>query len=146
MLFYPAPFERIGKAAKAGNPARLVSYNSWVLPRLTDFQDFYFGEGFHGSTATASGSAGIFTAGAQQGLLAHGCFPLDGPDWGVYQPETKITGPFFTPDHAVAMVRDASGRGQALSFNLLMYEDGSVKQKSLAVLRAVRKAIRGGEK
>jgi hypothetical protein len=146
MLYYPAPFERIGAAAKAGNPARLVSYNPWVLPRLTDFQDFYFGEGFHGNTATAVGSAGIFTSGGQQGLLAHGSFPLDGPNWGVYKPETKITGPFFTPGDAVAMVRDASARGQALSFNLLMYEDGSVSPKSLDVMRAVRKAIRGGEK
>jgi hypothetical protein len=146
MLFYPAPFERIGQAAKAGNPARLISYNSWVLPRLTDFQDFYFGEGFHGNTATAIGSGGIFTSGGQQGLLAHGSFTLDGPDWGVFKPETKISGPFFTPDHAAAMVRDASARGQVLSFNLLMYEDGSVSPKSLEVMRAVRKAIRGGEK
>jgi hypothetical protein len=146
MLYYPAPFERIGKAAKAGNPARLISYNPWVLPRLTDFQDFYFGEGFHGNTSTALGSAGIFSSGAQQGLLAHGSFTLDGPDWGIYKPETKITGPFFTPDHAAEMVKDASARGQVLSFNLLMYEDGNVNPKSLDVMRAVRKAIRGGEK
>jgi S1-C subfamily serine protease len=143
MLFYPAPFERIGKAAKAGNPARLISYNPWVLPRLTDFQDFYFGEGFQGNTSTAVGSPGIFTAGAQQGLLAHGSLPLDGPDWGIFKPETKITAPFFAPDHAVAMVQAASAHSQVLSFNLLMYEDGSVSPKSLEVMRSVRKVIRG---
>ena len=30
MLFYPAPFERFKKAAKPGNPDRLVCYNAWV--------------------------------------------------------------------------------------------------------------------
>ena len=42
MIYYPAPFERLGKALKAGNPARLISYNSWVLPRLTELPGFPF--------------------------------------------------------------------------------------------------------
>ena len=41
MIYYPGPFEQMGKALKTGNPDRLISYNSWVLPRFTDFQDFF---------------------------------------------------------------------------------------------------------
>lgn len=143
MLFYPAPFERITKALKAGNPDRLVSYNSWVLPRLTEFQEVYMGEGFHGRDATPLDSDGIFPAGPQKGLFAQGMFVLDGPDWGINHPDTKINKPCLTPRRAVELVQKASARGQTLSFNLLMYEDGSVSPDSLEVMRAVRKAIRG---
>jgi len=143
MLFYPAPFERITRAAKAGYAARLVSYNSWVLPRLTDFQEVFMGEGFGGSAATAVDGDGIFPEGPQRGLFAHGMLILDGPDWGIFRPDTRISRPAFTPEQAVGLVSRAAERGQTLSFNLLMYEDGSVSPESLAVLRAVREAVRG---
>jgi hypothetical protein len=86
---------------------------------------------------------GIFPAGPQKGLFAHGMFVLDGPDWGINGPDIKINPPAFSAERAVGLVRRAAERGQTLSFNLLMYEDGSVSPTSLEVLRAVRKAIRG---
>jgi hypothetical protein len=143
MLLYPAPFERITKAAKAGNPDRLVSYNSWLLPRLTEFQEVHMGEGFMGSEETPLAGDGIFQDGPKKGQYAHGMFVLDGPDWGIHKPDTKIQKPCLDPKQAVEAVQKASARGQALSFNLLMYEDGSVSPASLEVLRAVRQAIRG---
>ena len=108
MLFYPAPFERITRALKAGNPDRLVSYNSWILPRLTEFQEVYMGEGFEGSAATPVGGDGIFPTGPQKGLFAHGMFILDGPDWGINHPETKINQPRFSADGAAGLVQRAS--------------------------------------
>ena len=101
------------------------------------------GEGFTGSAATPVGSDGIFPTGPQKGLFAHGMFVLDGPDWGINHPDTRIDQPAFSAEAAVGMVQQAAERGQSLSFNLLMYQDGSVSPASLAVLRAVRKAIRG---
>jgi len=142
MLYYPAPFERLGKAAKAGHPGRFVAYNAWVLPRLTVFQEVAFGEGYRGGSADV-GDDGIFTDGPQQGLRSQGMFIVDGPDWGIYQPETKINPPAFSAEQAVEMVRKAAAKKEALSFNLLMYEDGSVGEQSLALMKAVRKAIRG---
>ena len=69
-------------------------------------------------------------------------FILDGPDWGIRRPETKINPPVFSAQQAIDMVKRAAERRQALSFNLLMYEDGAVSLQSLEVLRAVRKAVR----
>ena len=57
MIYYPAPFEKLERVARAGNPNRLVSWNAWVMPRFTDFQDIYFGEGSHGEPLRI-GSAG----------------------------------------------------------------------------------------
>jgi hypothetical protein len=143
MLYYPAPFEQITEAAKAGYPERLVSYNSWVLPRLTDFQDVYFGESFRGNDATPFGSNGIFTSGPQKGLFAQGMFVLDGPNWGIDKPNEVINEPVLSLAEAIALVKKASAHGQTLSFDILMYQDGSISQASLQVMSAVRKAIRG---
>jgi hypothetical protein len=30
--------------AKAGNANRIVAFNSWILPKSTDFQDYWAGE------------------------------------------------------------------------------------------------------
>ena len=143
MLYYPAPFERITKALKAGNPDRLVSYNSWVLPRLTEFQEVWMGEGFRGSDTTPLGGDGIFPSRPQKGLFAQGMFVLDGPGWGINHPETKINKPCLSPEQAAELVSKASAHGQTLSFNLLMYEDGSISPECMEVMRAVRRLIRG---
>src|SRR5579859_6109822 len=49
------PYERPGKAAKAGSKARLPSYDQCMQALGTDFQDFQFGEGFTGRQDSASG-------------------------------------------------------------------------------------------
>ena len=71
-IYSPAPFEALTKAAKAGFPGRLVSYNNWVMPILTDFQDIQMGEGFKGNQETAVGSDGIYPEGSYIGQQAHG--------------------------------------------------------------------------
>ena len=48
-----------------------------------------------------------------------------------------------TPAQIETMVKNALARRTALSFNLLMYEDGSVSPLSLEGLRQVRKLVRG---
>jgi len=154
--WYPSPFEQQGKALKAGNPNRIVSFNSWVLPRLTEFQEFHFGEGYTGldnwggtlyPEGPPEGGTGIYLRGPQKGLQAHGCLIFDGatygPEWGIWKPDTTISPPRFTGEQIETMVRNAKERRFVLSFNLLMYEDGSVSPASLEGLRLVRKVARG---
>lgn len=89
LVYYPAPFERLGAAARAGNPNRLVSYNPWICARYTDFQDVMFDEGHKGQVITgsaASGGDGILTDGPSAGLLQHGMFAME-QTWGVLSTE-----------------------------------------------------------
>jgi alpha-L-fucosidase len=145
MIFYPAPFEKMGQALKAGNSDRLISYSSYVMPRYTEFQDYHFGEGNEKGNygAGPKGGNGIIAGGPQKGQQGFACFILDGPDWGIYQPETKIDSPRFSREQMTALVNNARERKLALSFNLLMYEDGSVSPESLDMMKYVRKIIRG---
>ena len=140
-----APFERLGKALKARNPDQIISYNSWIMPRFTEFQDFHFGEGNEQGTAGIGpkGGDGIVADGPQKGLQGHANFILDGPNWGIHSPETKINPPKWTKDQVSKMVKNAVEHKLALSFNLLMYEDGSVSPASLEMMRHVREIVRG---
>src|ERR1039458_8118821 len=54
--WYSSPFEEENRALKAGYPGRIVSFNDWIRPRTTDFQDVEFGEGFNGLRDRVSNS------------------------------------------------------------------------------------------
>ena len=141
MVYYPAPFERLAKAAKAGYPQRLLSFNEWILPLTTEFQDVQFGEGFRGDSKTPIGGDGIYASGPMKGQQSHGMIMVDGPDWGIWQPETVIT-TMLSPGEALQIVRPMMERGQVLTLNLNMYEDGSISPQSRKVMETVRKEIR----
>jgi hypothetical protein len=154
--WYPSPFEKQNRALKAGYPGRIVSFNDWVRPRLTDFQDVEFGEAFNGLNNGAGklfpdgppvGGDGVYVEGPHKGLQAHGMFILDGagygPEWGIWRPDTSIAKPEFTSEQIVNMAKYAKAHRVALSFNLLMYEDGTVSPASLDAVKLFGKTIRG---
>jgi hypothetical protein len=139
MMYYPAPFEQLGQAARAGNPNRLISYNPWVASRITDFQDVYFAEESHGETQQGSapvGGNGVFTSGPQKGLLQQAMFRME-QDWGVHAANTSInTG--ISSSQSIGWMNSAKSRRVPLSFNMMMWENGTVSASSLQVLTDVK--------
>ncbi len=150
--WYPSPFEEENRALKAGYPGRIVSFNDWIRPRTTDFQDVEFGEGFNGLNDGAGkvfpdgppvGGDGVYVEGPHKGLQAHGMFVLDGPDWGIWHPDTTIVKPKFTSEQIVEMAKNAKAHHVAISFDVLMYEDGSVAPASLDAIKLFADTIHG---
>jgi Alpha-L-fucosidase len=142
LIYYPMPYELVGAAAKAGSPRRIISYNAWIQARGTDFQDFQFGEGFRGSADLPESAHGIWPAGPMKGLQAHGNFQIDGPNWGINRPDETITPPLFSAEKAVDFAMVAAQHNEALSWNLEMYDDGSVSKASLEVFQQAGDAVR----
>jgi hypothetical protein len=140
MLYYGAPFEALGVAARAGNPSRLLSYNSYVLSNITDFEDVSFGEVCNAGGAPVGG-AGQITSGPETGLQGHCMFPMEN-DWGIHYQGQAIGGTNYTAQSAVALVSNNSLRGVPTSFAMMMYQDGTVSPTSLAVLQGLA-AYRG---
>jgi hypothetical protein len=135
--YSPAPFEKMTKAAKAGFSGRLLSYNSWRLPILTEFQDIQFGEGFYGSTETAVGSDGIYKSGKYRGMQAHGMFTINSNDWGVWKPNQKV--PLkHTVEELTKWIKEANRRGQLMSLNFDMYQGGVVTPETLEMFRKLK--------
>lgn len=133
-----APFERITNAARTGNPERIVSYNSWIKPRVTEFQDYYGGEG---AKSFSNVIDGVITSGRQLGLQAHGCFPLE-KRWGHIDLNTPISKPKYSFEQLAEFISKAKKGRYPLSINLEMYEDGSVSPESLKLLKEIKSVIR----
>ena len=145
LVYYPAPFEHLGQAARAGNPNRLICYNPWIATEYTDFQDVFMGELSQGQSqfgSTPNGGNGIFTEGPQVGLLQHGMFTME-QDWGIHQANQPITTQ-ITASQAIGWVQSASARGVPLSFNMMLWSDMTYSTNSLNVLLNLKSAIYGG--
>jgi hypothetical protein len=145
LVYYPAPFEHLGQAARAGNPNRLICYNPWIAAEYTDFQDVFMGENSQGQSQFGSapnGGNGIFTDGPQVGLLQHGMFTME-QDWGIYQANQPITTQ-ITASQAIGWVQSASALGVPLSFNMMLWSDQTYSTNSLNVLLNLKSAIYGG--
>jgi hypothetical protein len=136
--YYPAPFERLGAAARAGNPNRLISWNAWISARYTDFQDVLFGEGYHGENqfgTSVEGGNGVFTDGPQRGLMGHGMFVTEG-SWAIGRRNSTIKTQ-ITLDQSLSWIKNASARGVPLSFCMVMYEDQSYAQTTMNIFTAL---------
>jgi len=135
MLYYGGPFEDLAAAARAGNSSRLLSYNSYVLSNITDFEDVGFGEVCNASGAPVGGT-GQITTGPETGLQAHCMYPMEN-DWGIHYQGQSIGSTNYTVQSAVALVLNNSLRGVPTSFAMMMYQDGTVSPTSLAVLQGL---------
>ncbi len=147
-VYYPAPFESLMEAARTGNPERVVAWNNGLerLPRVTEFQDVWFGEISAGLAESAGGSPvggdGIIRSGSNKGLLDHGMLMFEN-DWGIHNQNQKIGNGSRTSNQTITQIQSASSRNIPLDFNLSMYEDGTMSEKTLSILNDVRQAIRG---
>ncbi len=134
------PFERLWQAAKAGNPARLVAFNSWILPMATPFQDYYAGE--LAGALKLPPEKGYFDAhGPQSGLAGQILILLDDP-WNHGSRDQPIKPPLFKDEDLIRYVRTLNERGIPVTMNIGVYQDGTASPDTLAQLRALRKAIR----
>jgi len=134
-----APFEQMTKVARTGNPKRMVAYNSWIKPRITEFQDYYGGEGsssFNGRTL----DNGVFISGKQQGLQAHGCFIFE-KHWGRLEHDTPIPESKRSVEWLEQIVTKARTNKTPISINLEMYEDGTISPHTLSLLKEFNKRV-----
>jgi hypothetical protein len=141
---YPGPFERLGAAARMGNPNRMLSWNAWVAARYTDFQDVTMGEGSHGDEQLGNsplGGNGVFTDGPQKGLIGHGMFIL-GNDWGIHTANQAIPTQ-VSLNQLQGWVKNASAHGRPLSLNFAMWEDETTSPATTSLLAGLKNAVVG---
>jgi len=139
---YPLqPFERLANAAKEGNRDRIVAFNSWILPKSTDFQDYWAGE--VGGELRRLPERGYFgPGGTHTGLQPHLMVFLDDA-WVHGALDTPIAAPIFNTQQLIEYIRDSNKKGAAVTLNIGVYQDGSPSPATIEQLQAVRKAIRG---
>jgi hypothetical protein len=148
MCYYPydAPWEKMTRAAKAGNPKRVVGYNAWICPRTTDYQDFSCGEGdfteFIGKDFLPRGGSGRFIAGPQAGLQAALTWMLEAGNWCHLDPDKEIPPPCYTKDRLIGLFKACVSRRIVPMINMEAYQDGTTGPASVEALEAVSEALR----
>ena len=133
--FYPADFYAYEKALTAGNPKRLTTFNPWIFPNCSPFDDISMGEGH----APGSIEKGTFINGPTKGLLAHTMTIMDGPDWGIWNKNQVINPPHGDLKHWQNKVKLAKAQQHPISLCILMYEDGSLGEKTENILMKLKR-------
>jgi hypothetical protein len=135
---YPdVPIEAIYRYCKVGNPNRIAALNFWVFPVLTPWQDYWAGEL---NRLQNPFSSRYIQRGAGKGFQAHGLLSILEP-W-VHSESGPIPPPQFSPEDLIGYVKANMEHQAVTTINIGIYQDGTVEQSSLDMMRQLRRAIR----
>ena len=135
---YPdVPIEAIYRYCKVGNPGRITAFNFWIFPVLTPWQDYWAGE--LNALHNPFGSRYLQT-GAGAGFQAHGMLSML-PSW-VHSETGPIPPPQFSAEDLIAYVKANMEHQAVTTINIGIYQDGTIEQSSLDMMRQLRRAIR----
>jgi hypothetical protein len=135
---YPdVPIEAIYRYCKAGNPDRITAFNFWIFPVLTPWQDYWAGEL---NALQNPFESRYIQRGAGTGFQAHGMVSML-PSW-VHSESGPIPPPQFSTEDLIAHVKANMEHQAVTTINIGIYQDGTIEQSSLDMMRQLRRAIR----
>jgi len=130
------PFEDFFKATKTGNKDRIICLNSWIYPSVTPWQEFWAGEV---ASPVALPENGFMKDGPVPNLQYQALLIME-PYW--VQEKAQMPNPRFTSAELSKYIRDCMDKKGAVTINLGIYQNGTVGEKALQVMREVREQIR----
>ena len=151
---YPeVPWESMAEAARAGNPERLICYNSGIeemgFTPVTECQDYWAGE----ATSLDFRPSGPATPGGWPWhvfLTWHPARNARGEvkktrsgRWGLDAASRDLAWPPPPVERVAAYLDAFRACGGAVTFNLFCYRDGGILETDLGVMREVRRRYRG---
>jgi alpha-L-fucosidase len=138
MTGFQFPWERLTVAAKTGFPGRLVTYNAGVAQTFlyTTHQDYWAGELVNLKTPPT----GRYLA---NGLQWFGWTCLDLRAWVHTKRNTEIPPPLYSDEELAAYVRQCHSHQAPITFNVGIYQDGTLAPASLEQLHRLAMVIRG---
>jgi hypothetical protein len=135
---YPdVPIEAIYRYCKVGNPDRIAAFNFWIFPVLTPWQDYWAGEL---NALQNPFESRYIQRGAGTGFQAHGMVSML-PSW-VHSETGPIPPPQFSTEDLIAHVKTNMEHQAVTTINIGIYQDGTIEQSSLDLMRQLRRAIR----
>ena len=134
---YPEiPFEEFFNATKIGNKDRIIALNSWIYPPVTPWQEYWAGEV---ASPVAIPINGFMTNGPVPDLRYQALLIME-PYW--VQEKAEMPDPRFTSTDLSQYIRNCMNQGGAVTINMGIYQDGTVGEKALKVMKEVRQQIR----
>lgn len=138
---YPnLPHEALFDAVKTGNPDRMVSLNYWAFPIETEWQDYWSGE--ITDLPAKPFKARYIRRGAGQGLQGHSAIRFDAPWYHIVQ-DKPMDLPRYTADQLADYIRTCQADRVPVTLGVGIYQDGTLGEQSVQVLKQLRQKIRG---
>jgi hypothetical protein len=135
---YPdVPIDAIYRYCKVGNPDRITAFNFWIFPVLTPWQDYWAGEL---NSLQNPFESRYIQKGAGTGFQAHGMVSML-QSW-VHSDTGPIPPPQFSTEDLIAHVKANMEHQSVTTINIGIYQDGTIEQSSLDMMRQLRCAIR----
>lgn len=135
---YPdVPIEAIYRYCKVGNPGRITAFNFWIFPVLTPWQDYWAGEL---NALQNPFESRYIQRGAGTEFQAHGMVSML-ESW-VHTETGPIPPPQFSTEDLIAHVKANMEHQAVTTINIGIYQDGTIEQSSLDMMRQLRRAIR----
>jgi hypothetical protein len=146
--YYPfnAPWLKMTAAAKTGTANRVITYNSWILPKLNDFYELFAGENVFSTEMIAGdgylpiGGTGRFTGGPQQGLQGEITAIVNG-DWGHFKTDAPIDPPQFSADVMVEKIKESMRRRNVPLLDVEVYQDGTISPETFQMFQTIRRLM-----
>jgi len=129
-------FEDFLKVTKTGNKTGIICLNSWIYPSVTPWQEFWAGEV---ASPVALPENGFMKDGPVPDLQYQALLIME-PYW--VQEKAQMPNPRFTSAELSKYIRDCMDNKGAVTINLGIYQNGTVGEKALQVMREVREQIR----
>ena len=135
MLIFP--WEKFTVAAKQGYPQRLVTYNAGINKTFlyTTHQDYWAGEMVNLKTPATSRYP-------DSGLQWFGWTCLEDRRWVHTKLNTPIGPPLYTDEQVIAFVRQCNKHMAPMTFNVGIYQDGTMAEASVEQLHRLNQALR----
>jgi hypothetical protein len=128
-------YERFYKACKVGNPNRAVGLNAWILPTVSEWQDYWTGEVYNiPSVAEQS----INDYGPAKGLPLHNWVAME-EGWVLQSTSIKMN---LDRQNLTDYIKASQKSHIPVTINLLIYADGSIVQQSFDNMVYVKNNIR----
>ena len=132
------PPEEFFNACKVGNKDRLIARNSFYWQATTAWQDYWAGEVQHPIAPPVNG---YMENGICPNLPYHVLLTMEKFSWGVGR-GGQIQDPKFTSEELASYIKACMENGGAVTVNMGIYQDGTVGEKALQVMRGVKEGIR----
>lgn len=131
------PFESFYQACKIGHPERLVALNSWLYPIVSEWQDYWAAEIYSLGVPPLQR---IIKTGPAKGLQYHALLSMNG-NWIHTQRDREIAPPVLNKGSLIEFIKACKDKGP-VTINLCIYQDGTIGEKALSVMREVRRHVR----
>jgi len=137
MTGFQFPWEKFTVAAKLGCPDRLVTYNAGVNQTFlyTTHQDYWAGEMVNLDTPAKSRYL-------DNGLQWFGWTCLEDRRWVQSRLNTPIPPPLYTDEQVIGFVRTCNKHMAPMTFNVGIYQDGTMATESVEQLHRLHLALR----